>query len=171
MATNVNISPECLEALAHIANNLRTPEKILEQLAQDEKVEVCRAVALRHSSGDTQNPITPVSTREALRNLVLQPATRQTVSTLRGLSRLYNSSSDDLATLLAEYAQLNNAFVRFVTLLHPLTPREVLQQGARSQSWLERYAVADNPATPVESTAQLVQDSNRIVRATAKAYL
>lgn len=52
-----------------------------------------------------------------------------------------------------------------------MTPRDVLQQGARSQSWLERYAVADNPATPAELRQQLAEDGNRIVKATARAYL
>ena len=113
----------------------------------------------------------PASIREALRDLVPQPITRQTSSTLGSLSRLYNPSTDDLATVLSEYAQSDNAFVRLVTLLHPLTPRDVLQQGARSGSWLERYAVADNPATPVESAVQLAQDSNRIVRAVANSHL
>ncbi len=172
VATNLNTPIAVLEFLAGdenaavrttVASNPNLPTAQLERLAQDEKVEVRRAVA--------QNSNTPDSIRQALRALVLQPATRQTIPTLRGLSRLYNPSSDDLATVLSEYAQSDNAFVRFVTLLHPLTPREMLQQGARSQSWLERYAVADNPATPVESAAQLVQDSNRIVRATARAYL
>jgi hypothetical protein len=124
-------------------------------------VEVRRAVA--------QNPNTPVTIREALRDLVLQPTIPPTSPTLRGLSRLYNPSTDDLATVLSEYAHSDNAFVRLVALLHPLTPGEVLQQGARSQSWLERYAIADNPATSPELRQQLAQDSNRLVRAAARA--
>lgn len=146
---------------AAAASNPNLSAALLGQLANDEKVEVRRAVA--------QNPNTPAPICEALRDLVLQPTTRQTSPTLRGLSRLYNPSTDDLATVLAEYAQSDNAFVRLVTLLHPLTPGEVLQQGARSQSWLERYAVADNPATPAELRSSLAQDSNRIVRAAAQA--
>ncbi|MEH2127411.1 hypothetical protein [Nostoc sp.] len=58
-----------------------------------------------------------------------------------------------------------------MALLHPLTPAEVLQQGAQSASWLERYAVADNPATPTEIKQQLTEDSNQIVRAVAIASL
>jgi hypothetical protein len=142
-----------------IASNPNLPAIILERLANDKKVEVRCAVA--------QNPNTPASIRELLQDLVLQPITRQTSPTLRGLPRLYKPQTDDLATLLTEYARSQNAFVRFVTLLHPLAPGEVLMQGAQSASWLERYAVADNPATTAEIRQQLALDSNRIVRAVA----
>ena len=78
---------------------------------------------------------------------------------------------DDLPTILTEYVQSENAFVRFITLLHPLTPQNILTQGASSASWLERYAVADNPATSTQTKQQLTQDSNRIVKAAVKANL
>ena len=103
--------------------------------------------------------------------LILPPQTKQTSPTLRGLPRLYNPQTDDLATVLSEYARSPNAFVRLVTLLHPFTPDKILQQGAKSVSWLERYAVAENPATPIELRQQLAEDSNRIVRVVAKANL
>lgn len=169
VATNRNTPITVLQLLANnenpsvrtaVASNPQLPETILTQLANDEKIEVRRAVV--------QNPNTPAPIRETLRDLIVQPATRQTSPTLRGLSRLYNPSSDDITTILAEYASSENAFVRFVTLLHPLTPSEVLTQGAQSASWLERYAVADNPATSSELRQQLAQDSNRIVRAAAR---
>ncbi|MEH2257853.1 hypothetical protein [Nostoc sp.] len=129
-------------------------------MANNEKVEVRRAVA--------QNPNTPAPICKSLRDLIVQPTTRQTSPTLRGLSRLYNPSTDDLVSILAEYASSENAFVRFVTLLHPLTPHEVLTQGAQSASWLERYAVANNSGTPTVLRQQLAEDSNRIVRAAAR---
>ncbi|MEH1913599.1 MAG: HEAT repeat domain-containing protein [Nostoc sp.] len=169
VATNPNTSISVLQLLAGdenssvrtaAASNSNLPETILTQLANDEKVEVRRAVA--------QNPNTPAPIRETLRDLIVQPTTRQTSSTLRGLNRLYNPSTDDLVSILAEYASSENAFVRFVTLLHPLTPHEVLTQAAQSASWLERYAVADNSGTPSVLRQQLAQDSNRIVRAAAR---
>ena len=119
-------------------------------MAQDEKVEVRRAVA--------QNPNAPASIREALRDLIPPSRSSSVSPTLRSLNRLYNPNTDDLATILAEYAQSENAFVRLVTLLHPLTPVEVLEQGGRSQSWLERYAAAENFATPAPMRQQLAQD-------------
>ncbi len=169
VAANRNTPITVLQLLANnenpsvrtaVASNPQLPETILTQLANDEKVEVRRAVI--------QNPNTPAPIRETLRDLIVQPITHQTSPTLRGLNRLYNPSSDDITTILAEYATSENAFVRFVTLLHPQTPPEVLTQGAQSASWVERYAVADNPATSSELRQQLAQDSNRIVRATAR---
>jgi Leucine rich repeat variant len=168
VAANPTVSTEVLNQMVQnqelsvrqlIATHPLASAELLEQLAQDEKVEVRRAVA--------QNPNTPASIREALRDLVPPSRTSSVSPTLRSLSRLYNPNTDDLATILAEYAQSENAFVRLVTLLHPLTPIEVLEQGGRSQSWLERYATAENSATPVPMRQQLAQDSNRIVRAAA----
>ncbi|MBD2206119.1 hypothetical protein H6G33_28340 [Calothrix sp. FACHB-1219] len=172
VATNSNTPIPVLELLASdenpsvrtaAASNPRLSETILAQLATDEKVEVRRAVA--------QNPHTPAAIKQTLRDLVFQPS-KQTISpTLRGLSRIYNPSSDDITSILAEYATSENAFVRLVTLLHPQTPAELLTQAAQSEYWLERYAVADNPATPEELRQQLTHDSNRIVKAVAIANL
>ncbi len=95
----------------------------------------------------------------------------QQTPTLQSLPRIYNPDTDDLPNLLAEYAQSNNAFVRFVTLLHPVTPEEILNQAANSASWLERYAVAQNQSTPEEIRSRLARDGNRIVRAAANQSL
>ncbi len=173
VATNFNTPASTLEILAGdsnshvrtaVASNPNLTETTLTQLASDEKVEVRRAVVI--------NPNTPPSIRESLRDLIVQPTKQQTISpTLRGLSRLYNPSTDDLPTILTEYARSKNAFVRFITLMNPQTPVDVLTQAAQSESWLERYAVADNSATLEQIRQQLTQDSNRIVRAAAKANL
>ncbi len=174
VATNSRTPESALVALARdedltiraaVATNPNLPSTQLELLAQDEKVEVRRAVA--------QNLHTPAAVRASLQDLVMQPTARQsqTSPTLRGLSRIYNPETDDLATMLSEYVESEVPFVRLVVLLHPLTPAELLQQGAQSASWLERYAVADNPATPTEIKQQLAQDGNQIVRAVAMASL
>lgn len=146
-----------------IASNPNTIPSVLELLAQDEKIEVRRAAA--------KNPQTPASIREFLRDLAIQPYTRQSSPTLRGLSRIYNPKTDDLPTLLSEYVQSPNHFVRFVALMHPLTPVDSIKPYSQSVFWSDRYAVADNPSTPVQMRQQLALDSNRIVRATAKSYL
>lgn len=91
--------------------------------------------------------------------------------TLRSLNRLYDPNTDYLPTLLSEYSQSENAFVRFITLMNPQTPLEILAQAVRSSSWLERYAVAENTATSAEIKLSLTQDSNRIVKAAALANL
>ncbi|AFZ57464.1 hypothetical protein H6G54_26345 [Anabaena cylindrica FACHB-243] len=156
---------EDLTVRTAVATNPNLPSPQLEQLARDEKVEVRRAVA--------KNPHTPAALRASLEDLVSNPTVRQTptIPTLRGLSRIYNPQTDDLETVLSEYVESDVPFVRLVALLHPLTAAEVLQKGAQSVSWLERYAVADNPATPTEIKQQLTEDSNQIVRAVARASL
>ena len=88
--------------------------------------------------------------------------------TLRGLSRIYNSDTDDLPTVLSEYVKSDVPLVRFVALLHPLIPQKILEEAVNSASWIERYAVANNPSTPIEIKQQLSQDSNQVVRAVAR---
>lgn len=172
VAANRNTTANTLEFLSQdlnsqvrekVAVNANTATSILEQLARDEQVEVRLAVA--------QNPNTPTSIRESLQNSIVQPYTRESSPTLRFLSRIYNPDTDDLPTLLSEYAQSANAFVRFVALMHPSTPVSILAQGSQSLSWLERCAVADNPSTSVEILQSLDRDSNRIARAIAQTHL
>ncbi|MEM1394740.1 MAG: hypothetical protein AAGG00_15905 [Cyanobacteria bacterium P01_H01_bin.150] len=146
-----------------LASNPNLSPTILKRLANDEKVEVRREVA--------KNPNTPQNIRESLQNLLLQPQTQEINPTLISLPRIYNPKTDDLSILLTEYAQSNNAFVRFTTLLHPLTPEEILNQAANSASWLERYAVAENESTPLQIRQILAGDGNRIVRAAANNNL
>ncbi|MEO1431567.1 MAG: hypothetical protein AAFV71_21415 [Cyanobacteria bacterium J06633_8] len=172
VAANPNTPNQILENFARsedtairtaVASNPSLSQTTLEQLAHDEKIEVRRQVA--------QNPNTPISIRENLRDTVLLPKKQQQSPTLNSLPRIYNPSSDDLATVLTEYAESDNAFLRFVVLLHPLTPNEILTQGANSASWLERYAVAENEATSLEIRETLVSDGNWIVRAAANQSL
>ena len=172
VATNQNTPNHILESFAQsedsairtaIASNPNVSTTTLEQLANDEKVEVRREVAC--------NPNTPEIIRQSLQNLIAPPQTPEISPTLQSLPRIYNPDTDDLPTLLAEYAQLNNPFVRFVTLLHPITPQEILTQAANSASWLERYAVAENHSTPLEIRQILARDGNRIVRAAANHNL
>ncbi|MDY6902917.1 MAG: hypothetical protein SWZ49_33320 [Cyanobacteriota bacterium] len=146
-----------------VASNPNLSQTTLEQLANDEKIEVRRAVA--------KNSNTPENIRESLRNTVLLPKKQQTSPTLNSLPQIYNSSNDDLSTVLTEYAQSDNEFVRFVVLLHPVIPEEILTQGANSAFWLERYAVAENQATSLEIREKLARDGNWIVRAAANQSL
>ncbi|MBW4511058.1 MAG: hypothetical protein KME64_31760 [Scytonematopsis contorta HA4267-MV1] len=173
VASNNNSSGVVLELLAEdeeasvrtgVASNHSVSVTILEQLAKDKKVEVRRAVA--------QNPNATTFICESLSDLIVKPTSKHSISpTLRGLSRLYNASTDDLPTILSEYAQSENAFVRLVTFLHSQTPVDILMRAAQSVSWLERYAVADNPGTSLEIRQHLTQDSNRIVRTVAVGNL
>ncbi len=172
VATNQNTPNYILENFAQsedstirtaVASNPNLSPTTLEQLANDEKVEVRREVAC--------NPNTPEIIRQSLQYLISPPQTPDITPTLQSLSRIYNPDTDDLLILLAEYAQSNNGFVRFITLLHPVTPGETLIQAANSASWLERYAVAENESTSSEIRSRLARDGNRIVRAAANNNL
>jgi hypothetical protein len=150
---------------AGVASNPNAPQYLIEKLAQDESVEVHRAVA--------NNSNSPEAIRNSLKDLLptTQNNTQSLSPTLRGLSRIYNPNTDDLPTVLSEYINSEVAFVRFISLLHPLMPTEILETAANSISWIERYAVADNPNTPTEIRQQLTQDSNQIVRVVARDKL
>ncbi len=164
--TPINFLENLSEAInysirASVASNPNAPQYLIEKLAQDESVEVCRAVA--------NNPNVSESIRNSLKDLlpVTKTKTQSLSPSLRGISRIYNPDTDDLPTVLSQYINSDVPFVRFVSLLHPLTPKEILENGANSISWIERYAVADNTNTPTEIKQQLTQDSNQIVRAVA----
>jgi hypothetical protein len=144
---------------ASVATNPNLPVDHLITLAQDSKVEVRRAVAL--------NPATPDEWKQRLQLLIQTKSTPLESPTLQSLECLYNPENDSIAAVLSTYANSDNAFVRFITLLHPQIPETLLVQASRSQAWLERYATAENEATPPELRRRLQSDGNRFVRAIA----
>jgi Leucine rich repeat variant len=147
------------EVRTKIASNPQSPTSILEALAVDPSVEVRRSVL--------NNPQTPASIRNDLEDIFGRKPIPTTIDTLRDLPHTYDPANDDLTTILTEYAQSENNFVRLVSLLHPLMPAEVIETAVRSPRWSDRYAVAKNPSTPNPLRQSLAQDSNRIVRAMA----
>jgi Leucine rich repeat variant len=147
------------EVRTKIAANPQVSTSILETLAIDLSVEVRRSVL--------NNPQTPASIRNDLEDIFGRKPIAMTIDTLRDLPRIYNPANDDLTTILTEYAQSENNFVRLVSLLHPLMPAEVIERASHSPRWSDRYAVAKNPNTPDPLRQNLAQDSNRIVRAIA----
>ena len=56
-------------------------------------------------------------------------------------------------------------------LLYPQIPNEILVEYSSSVSWLERYAIAIHPNTPLDTLHRLAGDGNRVVRAVAKTNL
>ena len=60
---------------------------------------------------------------------------------------------------------------RVCALSSPDCPPASLEKLAREGRWLDRYAVAKNPASPRTVIAFLAEDSNRVVRAAAKATM
>jgi len=169
LAANLHTPANSLTALSRdtdvlvrkaIASNQATPVIVLEALAADDKVEVRRAIA--------NNPNTPESVRRSLSSLiVIPPEPAGLTPTLRSLPHLYNPQTDDLIETINTYARADNAFVRFTALLHPLIADEILEEGANSPAWIERYAVAENIKTSPALLARLAQDGNWIVRSAA----
>ena len=118
----------------------------------------------RISQSLINNPNTPLNIKQALQYRLPEKIS----PTLKGLTRLYNSETDDLSILLSEYVQSQTPFVRFISLMHPLIPTEFLQQYSQSLLWWERYAIAINPSTPLQIRERLTEDCNCIVKAAAK---
>ncbi|BDA69747.1 hypothetical protein CAL7716_039130 [Calothrix sp. PCC 7716] len=168
LGSNSSTPVEVLETLAldiypcvrqAVASNNSTPINLLEQLAQDESKETLQALI--------KNSNTPLKLRQKLQCELR----KNTSPTLQALSRLYNPVTDDLQNVLSEYVESSTQFVRLVSLMHPLTSIELLYEASFSLIWLERYAIAINPATRLEIRERLAEDSNRIVKAAAKANL
>jgi len=63
--------------------------------------------------------------------------------------------------------ELTYSYSRLVMLFHPQISPDLLRKNSRSLSWLERYAIAQNPNTPQDILQNLRQDTNRIVKAAA----
>lgn len=76
---------------------------------------------------------------------------------------------DALPFILENYASSSIPLCRFAAYLHPLLPNYFYKIAANSRSWLERYAITQNPNIPTKIKQYLTQDANRIVRAAAKA--
>jgi hypothetical protein len=70
--------------------------------------------------------------------------------------------------ILEAYATAYYPLVRFLVLTPPQSLESILTQGANSLFWLERYAVADNPNTPLFLLEKLAEDANVVVRSVAR---
>lgn len=87
------------------------------------------------------------------------------------LSSLEENFDKSLTWIMAGYAKCEYLIVRLIVLLHHKADENALKQKAASIEWLERYAVAQNPNTPLKIVKQLTNDGNKVVRAAAKANL
>ena len=172
LAANTKVSLKLLTKLAQssdtslrevVAQNTSISVELLTQLAEDVSLDVQNAVF--------KNVNTPDDIKKRLSQKLINPIPFEPSNTLKGLSRIYDPKTDYLPSLLTEYTQSLSPFVRFVSLMHPLTPLEVLADAAKSLFWLDRYAVAKNSATVETIKQQLALDSNAVVRATAKGNL
>lgn len=56
-------------------------------------------------------------------------------------------------------------------LQHPAAPITLLKNKLHSSSWMESYAITQNPKISCEILEILAKDANRVVRAAAKERL
>ncbi|HEY9607791.1 hypothetical protein [Allocoleopsis sp.] len=174
---NVNHLPHLLEQLATdkkwefraaVATNPNTPESLLQLLAKDKTVEV--------RCGVVQNP----NTSEKLLKQLLSD--REWKVRLVAMEAYLAQNPDDLPVMLRhqlrkksegyEMSDYNpSSFIRLLILFHPQIPSQALAENSRSLAWLERYAIAQHPNTPLDTLQTLALDANRLVRTAAKAHL
>ncbi|MEM6753921.1 MAG: hypothetical protein AAF630_13200 [Cyanobacteria bacterium P01_C01_bin.38] len=166
VARHPNIDKNLLKQLAEdkipmvrlgVAENPNTPSSLLELLAIDKKDEIVIAVA--------NHPNTSLNILEQLAILGKPDNQIKQAAVLALLNRFPDRISKILADCITSFTPI---FTRLLIFLHPLTPRETLAKNINSTSWLERYAIAQNPNTPPEIRAALTRDGNRVVRAAAK---
>ena len=141
-----------------VAMNQNVPVSLLEQLAKDHKDEIRRCAA--------KHPNTPLSILEQLFDDPKSSVRRVAVA------RYLEFHPEGLPLVLDRYAK--NAlpfFTRLLIFLHPKTPANTLAENCRSKAWLERYAIAQNSNTSINTLTALAVDINRIVRAAARANL
>jgi hypothetical protein len=154
VAQNPNTPERLLELLAKdksrevrccVAQNPNTSKRLLKQLLSDRTWNVCLAAMGTYLS---QNP-------EALPALLEYQLTKQ--------SQTLNLGWDDC------FIDSTASLIRLLMLLHPQVSGNALAANSRSLAWLERYAIAQHANTPLDTLNMLAKDSNRIVRAAARA--
>lgn len=148
---------------AAVAANMRTPVNLLRQLAHDQSWQV------RHSVSN--NPSTPWQITTIL---LKQLSTRHCLSfeELELDWGYYLDFANLLETqLVPNYDIHTTDLMRFIMLFNSKISVKIIAKNYRSLDWLERYAISQNPRTPLHILQTLAQDANRIVRAAAKARL
>jgi hypothetical protein len=136
-----------LGVLKKIAASLYAPQQLLEVLVNHENSDVRRAAA--------SNPCIDDSILESWESYPSYKPFDLEAS-------LYSERE-----LLTKWEKIP-LYSRLTVLLNPQAPMEILAKTSRSFSWLERYAIAQNPNTPMQIRQILSKDGNRVVRAAAK---
>ncbi len=156
---NKLVQDESLKLQLLVAKHSNTPVEVLIEFAKSKSIEKKTAVA--------KNLKTPLST---LKHLGLSSKKYETVcpEAIKTIKQCY---PEELTNILVEYVEKTPrpSAARLFLLLHATAPSDFLARHYRSLDWRERYAVAQNPNTPINILEKLRIDANCIVRATAKA--
>jgi hypothetical protein len=179
-------SSRWLKVREAVAANPNTDAKALKKLAQDEAPQL-EALIVKHLNTPVKVFIEFAQSLNISKKIMTAKSFKTPLSTLKYLARYKKSEQvwleairtiakyypNELANVLADSVEK----VRFPTaarlfvLLHPTAPSDFLSRHYKSLDWRERYAVAQNPNTPINILEKLILDANCIVRATAKARL
>lgn len=138
-----------------LARNPALPAEMLTQMAQDADRDVRLAVA--------QHPHAPP---EALQGLLQDPDEEVRLAALRNPSLPATTLAAHRVRLGLQASRSRFVLNRAVALAWPgIPPLELAKvRHWAAPEWLVRYAVAQNPNTPVEVLERLAQDGNRLVR-------
>ncbi|PHJ53887.1 hypothetical protein VF14_35555 [Nostoc linckia z18] len=191
VAQNINAPASSLEKLAQapetkvreaVAQNPNTPITILEQLSNDKKYEVLVHIAQKNLSSETLELLANSKSDQVREKAMLNPSlSKQAIERilcgeyatdfLKLNPDFLSRHPDSLTLTLNHYAQSQFPLVNYIALQQPQISQDLLQEKSLAISWLERLAVAQNPAATQQIIIKLAQDSNQLVRATAKDRL
>jgi pentose-5-phosphate-3-epimerase len=165
---NIAKRPNTPLSVLEQSQNPSTPESLLELLAKDKTAEV--------RCGVVHNPNT---SERRLKQLL---SDREWKVRLVAMEAYLAQNPDALPVMLGHQLRKKSegyemsdyspsSFIRLLFLFHPQIPSQALAENSRSLAWLERYAIAQHPNTPLDTLQTLALDANRVVRAAAKAHL
>jgi hypothetical protein len=136
--------------LSLIAEKMDTPTSVLEKFAQ------CSSRAIQRETRNNPN------------------ANKQVIEWWQKSSGYVDGDLErwlqDENTWLEEWAALP-VHSRLTILTHPKVPIGILAKAFRSEWWVERCAIAQNPSTPRSICQRVAEDGNWVVRAAARETL
>lgn len=168
-----------------VAEHPKTPATLLETFVKDSATEVRRSLSRNLNTPATiLLKLSGEKAQEIRQEISFHPrATTKVLSQLIGdldwrvhavaATRLLVIYPNCLPGILACHAKDPTVpfLSRLFALLHPQTPANALLKNLNNVNWIERYAVAQNPNTPLNTLQSLTKDGNSIVQAAAKANL
>ena len=170
--------PDSLLAQLHVANAKQTPVKQLQRLATSSWQQVRAAVA-RHPQtspvtlaqlvadpvpadpvpqvqlGVADNTRTPIAVLEQLACIQEQ---HYPIREMAIRNWMIQQPEQDCPLLATDAILAEPSFSRAMIFLHPQVPPSLLIEHQASIYWLERYAIAQNPHTPMTALEHLAQD-------------
>ena len=162
-----DITPETSEYRSQLAAAVDTPTYILEKLINSSEVKIRYRLAKRNDlRWDLSDRLWEELVIDPEKDKIYNERSRQ--HNLNYIPVNLAEEPEALPFIIKYYAESSNNFSRFITLSSTLLLPYLFTKYVRSKSWLDRYALAQNPATPKKIQDILTKDANRIVRAAAK---